>query len=570
MSWNGAGGFNRIYSWIADKAAGLNISSTRMDADSNDIAGTGFGNCLTRDGQGQPSANLPMANFRHTGVGSGIARTDYAALGQVEDGIVNWATATGTGDSIAATYTPALTALTDGQLCFLRASAANATTAPTFAPNGLAARAITRAGGTALSAGDIPGALAEVILRYNLVNARWELLNPATSVPGAATITMSMLQLGAVTYPKLQAETTGTLIGNFSGTASAPGEAILGSGLSQSLTGALAISGAANNGAGLIRLAISSTATLTAGRTYTVSGVTGTTEANGNWPITIVDSTHVDLQGSTFANAYAAGGQIGRIAIASAPPVAATFKNLSIKVATTTTVTVAADFVAMADGAGNFLVGAVSATCNLGSSGNVNQLDTGAIAVDTWYYIWTISNGATIGTLASTSSTAPAMPAGFTYKARIGAVQTIHASATLYGTLQLGRVAQYVVGLAQTSQLPVMGSGAAGTFSATSPSLVNTSTGRFAPSTASRINILLNNLYKTGGGASNMLAAPSVSYGGANNGPSGSNGMSWPFFLPSNANTTVNGWMLLESSNIVWASDSSPAAVVCLGWEDNI
>jgi hypothetical protein len=89
MSWNGGGNFNRLYSWVADKAAGLNISSVRMDADTNDIAANGFGNCLTPDGQGQPTANLPMANFRHTGVGNGVARNDYAALGQIQDNVVN-------------------------------------------------------------------------------------------------------------------------------------------------------------------------------------------------------------------------------------------------------------------------------------------------------------------------------------------------------------------------------------------------------------------------------------------------------------------------------------------------
>ena len=92
----------------------------------------------------------------------------------------------------------------------------------------------------------------------------------------------------------------------------------------------------------------------------------------------------------------------------------------------------------------------ISATCNLGSAGAVNTLDTGSIAIDTWYYIWAISNGSTDGTLASTSSTAPTMPSGYTFKARIGAVQTIHASATLYGTWQLGNSAQYIVGLAST------------------------------------------------------------------------------------------------------------------------
>jgi microcystin-dependent protein len=195
MSWNGGGNFNRLYSWVADKAAGLNISSVRMDADSNDIAANGFGNCLTRDGQGQPTANLAMANFRHTGVGNGVARSDYAAVGQVQDNIVNWAIAVGTPDAITATLAPPITALTDGQLVYLRASGANVTVAPTFAPNGLAAHPITRAGGGALNVGDIPGSLAEIILRYNAVNTRWELLNPnPANIPAGTEVHYAGIQ----------------------------------------------------------------------------------------------------------------------------------------------------------------------------------------------------------------------------------------------------------------------------------------------------------------------------------------------------------------------------------------
>lgn len=179
MPWNGSGTFNRIYSWVADKAAGLDISSTRTDADTNDIASSGFGNCLTRDGQGQPTADLPMANYRHTGVGSGVARTDYAAMAQAQDGLLGWTIAGGSADAITATYTPAHTVLSDGLLLCFRATAANATTTPTFKPDGLGAQTITRSGGGALYAGDIPGALAEVVVRYNLANTRFELLNPA-------------------------------------------------------------------------------------------------------------------------------------------------------------------------------------------------------------------------------------------------------------------------------------------------------------------------------------------------------------------------------------------------------
>jgi hypothetical protein len=72
--------------------------------------------------------------------------------------------------------------------------------------------------------------------------------------------------------------------------------------------GALTITGAADNGSTLIRITVASTATLTTGDYKTISGVTGTTEANGDWFITVINGTTFDLQGSTFANAYVSGG----------------------------------------------------------------------------------------------------------------------------------------------------------------------------------------------------------------------------------------------------------------------
>lgn len=74
---------------------------------------------------------------------------------------------------------------------------------------------------------------------------------------------------------------------------------------------ALTITGAANNGAGLIRLTVASTSTFTTGQRKVVAGVVGTTEANDSWLITVVDATHIDLQGSVFTNAYVSGGTIG-------------------------------------------------------------------------------------------------------------------------------------------------------------------------------------------------------------------------------------------------------------------
>ncbi|SRR6266404_3217161 len=69
------------------------------------------------------------------------------------------------------------------------------------------------------------------------------------------------------------------------------------------------VSGAANNGSGLVRLTVTSTTGMINGMIATVANVGGTTEANGSWSITVVDGTHIDLT-PTFANAYTSGGTV--------------------------------------------------------------------------------------------------------------------------------------------------------------------------------------------------------------------------------------------------------------------
>lgn len=185
MAFNGLGAFSRLYSWANDAAAGIKIRADRSDDELNGIA-TGLSNCICKDGQTTISANLPMATFRHTGVGDGVARTDYASLGQVQDGTVQWIASGGTVSAITAAYSPAITTLVDGMVLGFRATGANTSTTPTFSPNGLTARTIVRWGGVALAAGDIPRANYECLVRYNLANTRWELLNPVAS-PGTIT-----------------------------------------------------------------------------------------------------------------------------------------------------------------------------------------------------------------------------------------------------------------------------------------------------------------------------------------------------------------------------------------------
>lgn len=68
----------------------------------------------------------------------------------------------------------------------------------------------------------------------------------------------------------------------------------------------------------------------------------------------------------------------------------------------------------------------------------LNGLDTGAAVIDTWYYIWLISDGTTPGGLFSLSSTAPTMPTGYTFKALLGAIY-VNSTTDLIKIWQTGR-----------------------------------------------------------------------------------------------------------------------------------
>lgn len=76
LPFNGSNGtFNRIYSFVVDAANNINISSSRMDAELNGIA-AGLSDCITRDGQSPPSADLPMGGKKLTNLGNATTSTD--------------------------------------------------------------------------------------------------------------------------------------------------------------------------------------------------------------------------------------------------------------------------------------------------------------------------------------------------------------------------------------------------------------------------------------------------------------------------------------------------------------
>lgn len=189
MPFNGSGTFTRNYSWVNDANNGIDIDATRMDTDTNDITGNGLSNCITRDGQSVPTANLPMGNFRHTGITSGTARTQYASIAQLQDGgTLFGGTSSGT-NTITFNLTPAITAYVAGQIySFIAGNAC--TGASTLNINGVGAVAITKFGTTPIVANDI---LATGICFVEYDGTEFQLLNPANNTPGTNSVTNSQL-----------------------------------------------------------------------------------------------------------------------------------------------------------------------------------------------------------------------------------------------------------------------------------------------------------------------------------------------------------------------------------------
>jgi hypothetical protein len=68
------------------------------------------------------------------------------------------------------------------------------------------------------------------------------------------------------------------------------------------------VKGAAAGTGGVVRLTVDSTQQVNTNDTVIVSAVGGTTEANGTWTVTVIDATHIELQGSVFVHAWTSGG----------------------------------------------------------------------------------------------------------------------------------------------------------------------------------------------------------------------------------------------------------------------
>jgi hypothetical protein len=168
MGWSG-GTFTRTDGtrtgsnvWVDAAAANVKILAVDADTHDQDLA-DGINASLHKAGQNTPTANLPMGNFRHTGVGNAQARTDYLAAGQAQDQGVTFATSTGSANAYVVDLSPSLTAYATGTLVCMKANFSN-TASATVNVDSVGAKTITDVYGNNLIGGEIQsGAVYQMV-----------------------------------------------------------------------------------------------------------------------------------------------------------------------------------------------------------------------------------------------------------------------------------------------------------------------------------------------------------------------------------------------------------------------
>ena len=234
-----------------------------------------------------------------------------------------------------------------------------------------------------------------------------------------------------------------------------------------------------------------------------------------------------------------------------------------------TEISVAFDELALEDASGGGVkIVSFSGTANIANSG-AGGLDTGSAMPGYIYYVWMIYNpsaGGTPAVMFSLSSTAPTMPSGYTFKARVGAANyvTLFTITGFHRMVQYGRRAQYVVTPSSpTEVLETVNSGATGTINSTTFSGTSTTVTGFIPATAVRFSFVLS----TGTATGQIVAvAPNNNYAGYGS----VNPIPWVINDPAGVAAPLQGEFALESSSVYYAGSGANGRLQVLGWEDNL
>lgn len=134
MPFDGSGNFNRVMNWVNDSLAHIKILSARHDQEDDNFA-AGLSNTLTKDGQSQPTANIPMNGKKLVNLAPPTNPTDAATKGYA-DSIRTFSTGTTlTGASTGSTpnfVSTAFMGFTEVDMSIVARKADPAATPPTI------------------------------------------------------------------------------------------------------------------------------------------------------------------------------------------------------------------------------------------------------------------------------------------------------------------------------------------------------------------------------------------------------------------------------------------------------
>lgn len=549
----------------------------------------------TAASNGNADAGINFAEGQAPSTVNDSARQVMGRVAEFRKDLGGATSAAGTANALTLTANSAFTALADGQIVVFRAIADNAAGVTTINVNSIAAKSIRKmvgSGETDLAAGDIKNG-GIFVLRYgasfNGAAGAWMLQNPVIDLPSLVTLTGSQtLTNKTLTSPIVSGGTIDNAPIGSTTPSTIAGTSITGTSITDSgkfaLTGVIspaALAAGNTNNYAPAGLATASTLRLSAnGAGSTLTGLTAQSGGTvlivsnvGSGPLVLAGQNGSSTTANQFLNTAPViilpgqssalqydgtsnGWQVGQAQTA-APPATAR-KNLKITTTSITAATITADELILEDPNGaTYRATNVSVSYATGTSG-ANGLDTGTITASNWYFEWVIFNpfSLTVASLLSLSSTAPTMPSGYTFKARVGA-SYFDAGSKLRFKVQYDRVAQTITGTNPTTT-PIMFSGSGG--NPNTPTWVALAVGSFVPPTASKIRFTFST-----GSASNYGVASNNSRGAVisiTNPPQV--GLGW-----ASVTGAVFCEMILESTNIYYAF-ASTGAIAAEGWEDNL
>jgi len=265
------------------------------------------------------------------------------------------------------------------------------------------------------------------------------------------------------------------------------------------------------------------------------------------------NSDITSLTGLTTALSIAQGGTgaitaiLARLALG-VPVTFGTFKNFVQTVTSNTAATITADYCP-------YNSASISCAISTAVSG-AGGIDTGSVAASTWYYVYVIYNGSDIHAILSLSSSAPALPSGYTYYCRVGSIVT-NSSGYLYRTIQNGRKTQYIVDGTILTGMVQLAKTSSSSGSLSTPTWISVSVSGAVPTTAESI---IGSCFSPGG---TTMIAPNNVYGAY------SSTTNPPPVSVYTANNAQQFTFMLESTNIYYASGGA-TVISCMGWEDNL